>query len=68
MPNPLWFMKLDSGTLWLLTVAVTHGWVWEEGDEIVGRAKDGVKVSLGYTHDVPAFERYFRNNPRPDCW
>ena len=40
--------------------------VWVEGGEYVGRAADGIVVSLG--SDRLGVESYLETNPTPDKW
>lgn len=44
------------------------GDVWIEGTDYVGRASDGVIVSLGRTDERLSVEAYLETNPLPKNW
>lgn len=52
----------------LLDHLLKDGSVWLDGREYVGRATDGVEVSLGSLGDEEWIEKYLSANPTPDTW
>ncbi len=61
-------MKQDTATLKTLKALLLKGTVWIEDDEYLGRASDGVVISLGVVGHESGAERYLRANPIPDKW
>lgn len=54
-----------------LNDALTSGDAWLDGDELVGRAKDGTVVQLGCLWDakgIRSAESYLSTHPTPDTW
>jgi hypothetical protein len=55
----------------LLGQYMAAGIIWREGREYLGRAADGVVVTLGMCDDVDdayALECYLQEHPTPDTW
>ena len=44
------------------------GTLWVEGREFVGRASDGVVVSLGGLDERKQIEAYLLEHPTPETW
>jgi hypothetical protein len=53
----------------ILADLITRGIVWiERGQEYVGRASDGVLVTLGSVGDEKQIIAYLTEHPTPDSW
>jgi hypothetical protein len=61
--------KLDPTKYPTLYSLIEQGLVWlDENNEYVGRASDGIEVSIGSIHDRERCERYLKDRPSPDRW